>query len=305
MIEQLDAEPPEVRRFLADLAELGDGTLPAPSPALAALLEGAEAPATSRDSDRTGGVAVAGVALLLAVGTGWAAAANELPAPLQDAIADFSHHHLPFDLPYSTDRDGQGDPGPGAVTYGLSGERSTSRGYRVRTAADIDDLLADQRAELSVGGTAGEPLGEIQDDAASPVQDPEQSADDDAVTGVPLSEPGSAGDGAAGSSGDDQSDDQSDDRSDDQSGSQGGSQSGNTGTHPGGGAGGNAGSNPGGAPDDTPGDDADDHADDTADDAADVGRPAEDDPSALRRPDRAEPPRDVPQRDGTARPPVT
>jgi len=298
VIEHLDAEPPEVRRFLADLAELPDGTLPAPSPALAALLEGAEAPATSRDPDRSGGVALAAVALLLAVGTGWAAAANELPAPLQDAIADFSRHHLPFDLPYSTDGDGRDNRGPGAVQHGLPGERPISRGYRVRTAADIDDLLADMRAERSVGSAAGEPLGEVLDDAGSPVPGPEQSTDD-ALAGVPSSEPGSAGDGAAGSGGqgDEQGDDKGDDQGDDRSGDQGG----NAGTHPGGGAGGNAGGNPG----ENPGDNAGDNAGDHADDAADVGRPTDDDPSAERRPDLADPRRDVPQPDGTARPPVT
>jgi hypothetical protein len=263
--------------------------VPAPSPALAALLDGLEEPATSRDPDRTRGFAVAAVALLLAmVGTGWAAAANELPAPLQDAIADFSQHHLPFDLPHSTNSDGDDDPGPGVVKFGLPGDRSVSRGYRIRTVADLDDVLADRRAEEPVGSTTGSAMDESLVEAGSPLPPA-----DDAVTGSPASEPGATGDEPEGSGG------QGDDQGDDQGGSQSGNQSGNPGTHPGGGAGGNTGSNPGGAPDEIPGDNADENADENADDNADLGRPSLDDPSSERRPDRPDPRADIPQAGGT------
>ena len=135
MIERLEADSPEVQRFLAELAALPETTVPAPSPELASLL-GGDAAAPDRDGQAEGAdgagapvtrlaghparrrltgwmvAGIAAVALLVSVtGTGLAAAANELPSPLQDAIADFTEHHLPFQVPHSTDGDRGGAPG--------------------------------------------------------------------------------------------------------------------------------------------------------------------------------------------------
>ncbi|RYP81869.1 hypothetical protein EKO23_22875 [Nocardioides guangzhouensis] len=144
MIERLEADSPEVQRFLAELAALPETTVPAPSPALASLLGDATFPQGPGAGEDTSGAddpdatvvrladaastrahhprgrrltgwmiaAVAAAALLVtATGTGLAAAANELPSPLQDAIADFSEHHLPFQVPHSTDGERGGAPG--------------------------------------------------------------------------------------------------------------------------------------------------------------------------------------------------
>jgi hypothetical protein len=135
VIDRLDADSPEVQRFLAELAALPETTTAEPSPELAALL-GGEPLARARSGPRraTGWLVavVAAVALLVgAVGTGWAAAANQLPSPLQDAIADFSEHHLPFRVPHSSD-DGR-DGAPGVEKQGLPVDRPAPRLLQGRT----------------------------------------------------------------------------------------------------------------------------------------------------------------------------
>lgn len=137
MIDRLDAGSPEVQRFLAELAALPETTTAAePSPELAALLRGVPAARARGGPRRATGwlvAAVAAVSLLVgAVGTGWAAAANQLPSPLQDAIADFSEHHLPFRVPHSSD-DGR-DGAPGVEKQELPMDRPAPRLLRSRTA---------------------------------------------------------------------------------------------------------------------------------------------------------------------------
>ena len=145
MIDRLDAGSPEVQRFLAELAALPETTTAAePSPELAALLRGVPAARARGGPRRATGwlvAAVAAVSLLVgAVGTGWAAASNQLPSPLQDAIADFSEHHLPFRVPHSSD-DGR-DGAPGVEKQELPMDRPAPRLLRSRTAGTGRRTLA-------------------------------------------------------------------------------------------------------------------------------------------------------------------
>jgi len=92
--------------LLGDLAALGEGPAPTPGPELATLLAGDPAarpvvvpfrpPASRRRRLATGLAAAALTGVTL---TGVAAAANELPAPVQRLVAHFSETFLPFDLP--------------------------------------------------------------------------------------------------------------------------------------------------------------------------------------------------------------
>jgi len=114
--------------LLSGLRTLGEGAAPTPSHELMALLAGTpetapvvalrSRPASHRASRRN---AIAGLAAATVAGlsiTGAAAAANELPAPIQRVVAHFSESYLPFSFPRPV-----GDPpAPGTASSSDSGE---------------------------------------------------------------------------------------------------------------------------------------------------------------------------------------
>jgi hypothetical protein len=105
MGNEMETDSPEVARFLEQLRALPSAEEPAPSEELLALLNGTPAPSgglAGARSRRTSWLAAAAVAAVV-TGTGWAAAAGQLPGPVQDAFADFSEQYLPFELPHHGD----------------------------------------------------------------------------------------------------------------------------------------------------------------------------------------------------------
>lgn len=103
-----EAGSEDLAALLASLeAGYVDDAPPEPGPELAALLGGGGgAPTTAstkqtRSARRGHRAAVSGFAALgVVLGTGFAAAANELPAQAQHWVAEFSQRYLPFALPY-------------------------------------------------------------------------------------------------------------------------------------------------------------------------------------------------------------
>ncbi|MEO5711212.1 MAG: hypothetical protein ABIQ59_15500 [Nocardioidaceae bacterium] len=110
--EFLGGRVDDLQSFLDDVAALGDETAPTPGDELALLLAGTPVasqvqrvrplrrPVVSgpvRVRRRLAGLAAAAVAGLSL--TGAAAFANELPSPVQRAVAHFSEAYLPFDFP--------------------------------------------------------------------------------------------------------------------------------------------------------------------------------------------------------------
>lgn len=144
MTNDLDVDSPEVARFLAELGALPETCDPTPSAELAELLEsGVPAAAAPVRSVRRPVAAVSATVLVAALsGTGWAAAANELPGPVQDALSQLSRH-LPFDVPPSSER----DPGPDTERHARPVDQPT-RTHRSRAAR------ADERRGGEDAGTA-------------------------------------------------------------------------------------------------------------------------------------------------------
>jgi hypothetical protein len=106
--EFLDGRVEELSCLLEDLASLLAAPAPAPSPELALLLTGDRSAASDGRRQRPvpppvrrgrmlAGLAVAAVSALSI--TGAAAVANELPPPMQRAVAHFSEQYLPFSFP--------------------------------------------------------------------------------------------------------------------------------------------------------------------------------------------------------------
>ena len=123
--EFLDGGTAELTELLEGVAAYGDRPAPAPSAELALLLAGRPAatapgratPARVRTRRLVAGLAAAAVSALSV--TGAAAVANELPVPVQRAVAHFSEQFLPFSFPRPAgDRPAGRDatstrPGPG------------------------------------------------------------------------------------------------------------------------------------------------------------------------------------------------
>ncbi len=107
--EFLDGRVDDLRALLEDVRALGNEAAPPPGPDLAVLLAGTPAAVRSRPAGRLGASRpvrvrrrVTGVAAFAVAGLGLtcaAAVANELPAPLQRAVAHLSEDYLPFDFP--------------------------------------------------------------------------------------------------------------------------------------------------------------------------------------------------------------
>lgn len=120
-----EAASAELMRLLAGLEErYVDGSVPEPGPELAALLAGATSgpgPGAGKGTRGRRAAAAGVLALGVVVSTGWAAAANELPAPAQRWVARFSQRYLPFELPYPD----AGVRGGGAAPW--SGDTSRTR----------------------------------------------------------------------------------------------------------------------------------------------------------------------------------
>ena len=106
--EFLDGGIDELAALLDEFASYGEQPVPAPSPELAQLLAGRPAapaprpqrpavPVRLRTRRAMAGLAAAAVSGLSL--TGAAAVANELPAPMQRAVAHFSEQYLPFSFP--------------------------------------------------------------------------------------------------------------------------------------------------------------------------------------------------------------
>ena len=153
MNNDLDVDSPEVTRFLAELGALPETCDPTPSAELAALLEsGLPGPVATVRSLRRPVATVSAVVLVAALsGTGWAAAATELPPPVQDALSRLSRH-LPFDVPPSSER-----PGPDSERHGLPPDQPT-RAHHPRPAR------AGDRNDRQDGAGAGvEPAEDIRE----------------------------------------------------------------------------------------------------------------------------------------------
>lgn len=105
------ADSDGLRELLVQLRALGSGPAPVPSSELAALLAGSPLVRATRRTWLVSGAST--VAFLGVASTSWAAAANELPAPLQSVVHDFSHRYLPFQFPEPS-ADSAPEPGPGA-----------------------------------------------------------------------------------------------------------------------------------------------------------------------------------------------
>ena len=106
--EFLDGGVAELTALLDEFASYGEQPVPAPSPELALLLAGRPAAPAPRPERPAIPIrlrarrAVAGLAAAAVSGlsiTGAAAVANELPAPMQRAVAHFSEQYLPFSFP--------------------------------------------------------------------------------------------------------------------------------------------------------------------------------------------------------------
>ena len=106
--EFLDGGVDELTALLDEFASYGEQPVPAPSPELALLLAGRSAapaprpqrpavPVRLRTRRALAGLAAAAVSGLSL--TGAAAVANELPTPIQRAVAHFSEQYLPFSFP--------------------------------------------------------------------------------------------------------------------------------------------------------------------------------------------------------------
>jgi hypothetical protein len=106
--ELLDGGVDELTALLDEIASYGEQPVPPPSPELALLLAGRPAarparpqrplvPGRLRARRAMAGLAAAAVSGLSL--TGAAAVANELPAPMQRAVAHISEQHLPFSFP--------------------------------------------------------------------------------------------------------------------------------------------------------------------------------------------------------------
>ncbi len=140
MGNEMETDSPEVARFLEQLRALPSAEEPVPSEELLALLNGTPTFAGAR-SRRTSLLAAAAVAAVVA-GTGWAAAAGQLPGPVQDAFADFSEHYLPFEVPH---------PGGGRVDLDVDDQERPDRTHRG------DDPVVRRDQDPEVAGTTGEP----------------------------------------------------------------------------------------------------------------------------------------------------
>jgi hypothetical protein len=106
--ELLDGGVDGLTALLDEVASYGEQPVPAPSPELAMLLAGRPAARPARPQGPTVPVrlrarrAMAGLAAAAVSGlslTGAAAVANELPVPMQRAVAHISEQHLPFSFP--------------------------------------------------------------------------------------------------------------------------------------------------------------------------------------------------------------
>jgi hypothetical protein len=102
----LDGGVDGLTALLDEVASYGEQPVPTPSPELALLLAGrpagpqrpAAAPVRLRARRSLAGLAAAATVSGLSL-TGAAAVANELPAPMQRAVAHISEQHLPFSFP--------------------------------------------------------------------------------------------------------------------------------------------------------------------------------------------------------------
>lgn len=164
----------DVAAFLTDLHALGQGPAPAPSPALAAVLGATPLRRSARRRQRL----AAGITALTLVGataTGAVAAANELPAPAQQVVSQWSHHYLPFHFPAphsehegdhrgeeTGEHPGGTDGHPDEHTGGTDHERSPGDGeHGSGPGADSD---SDGSSEHGSGGGTSEPDGGTSDD---------------------------------------------------------------------------------------------------------------------------------------------
>jgi hypothetical protein len=205
-VEFLDRPVHDLVALLDGLSALGSLDAPTPGPELAALLGGgavaARTVATPVPVVRRARVAVAGLAAAAVAAlsvTGAAAVANELPGPLQRAVAQFSESYLPFSFPRpagdhvggSIDRTGRPSSGPAAeAPHGVDRVDRVDRviatveGRARRDAAAQDRQARDaaaSKAEHGAGGTSGTDVAD--GSAADPMTTP------DPVTNPPVGAP--------------------------------------------------------------------------------------------------------------------
>lgn len=180
----LDGGVDELTALLDEVASYGDQPVPAPSPALALLLAGRPAATAPRPQRPAVPVrlrtrrAMAGLAAAAVSGlslTGAAAVANELPAPMQRAVAHFSEQYFPFSFPRPL-----GDPpvpgGPVGTVPGQGGARTDSTPDRAENGT-----TGTGAAKAGQGAQGGESRGRT-----APVTGPTRT------TGSPKDRTGSA-----------------------------------------------------------------------------------------------------------------
>ena len=196
----------ELATRLSALEQYVDDTPPEPSPQLAALMAGkVTAAVVTPFSRRRGRVLVASLVAVGAVGAGGiAAAANELPAPAQDIVAELSERYLPFSLPRPTPAaveeapasDGGPDPvmAPPSPSFGLDDDESPREDRLADpwTTAPADPMPTPKRSgapKPSSTPTPAEDTTVVPEEPVVPTEPtedpsvPDADADADGVTG--------------------------------------------------------------------------------------------------------------------------
>jgi hypothetical protein len=192
----------ELAGRLSALEQYVDDTPPEPSPQLAALMAGkATAAVVAPFSRRRGRVLVASLVAVGAVGAGGiAAAANELPAPAQDLVAELSERYLPFSLPRpaapTVEEAPPAESGPDPVlpppspSWGLDDDESPRRDRLADpwTTAPADPMPTPKRSkapEPSSSPTPSEDTSVVPEEPVVPTEPTEDPSvpDADEVTG--------------------------------------------------------------------------------------------------------------------------
>lgn len=210
-------EEPAFSGLLTELRDIAAGPAPAIGPDLAAVLAGAVplAPTRARRSMTASAVVIGLVSTGVLAGGISAAAANELPAPVQRVVARVVNSITPFELPHP-DRHGPPArvPDDGAPGTPVPSERDDvtsppdiSPSAPVGTGEntdDLDDELDDDRDEQGEGSTVGDDDGASDDPAL-------EEGDEDAGEGDDRRE-AETGDAEDGDDGTDSGEEEADDR---------------------------------------------------------------------------------------------
>lgn len=204
-------DDPALAGLLTELRHLAEGPAPAIGPDLAAVLGGAVplAPASVRRSRTASAVVIGLVSTGVLAGGISAAAANELPAPVQRVVSRVVSTITPFEIPRPDhhrpparvpddgvldegvlDDDVPASPEPSERDEDVTSPPSVSPSTPVDTGED--DNAAEDRDEQREGASTGD------DDAAddtTPDEDDEASDEEDERRGTQTGDPEDSGEG--------------------------------------------------------------------------------------------------------------